>query len=400
VPNCPIWLIKEGYVVKSFLLNSFCLILLFASLNTAASLDYRLEYLGLRAVPDGRCPYFVTQSGVVAGDYTKHGRDAQPFIWKDGVAHDLNPPDGYKYIYIDAANNEGMVLASVSKKSGEPEACLCELSRDGTITYQMITAPGKGRTMGRCISDTGQIAGMTGGLRAFVWKSGVLKLLPVPDGVTRTEAWAINDKDQVAGTVYSSSGTTPVGSALLWSGDTVKVIAIPEGCDSAQPMFLNNKGAMVLRGSKAGSAAPRWFYWSDAGMQEILLPEERTYPVIRGFNDRGEAIGDYRYGGNTYAFVWQDGKLRYLSTLRQVPGAMEGALAINNLGQIVGHSTSRQCGVQAVLWQEGLAVPLASSRGERQIAGYAHYINDAGVILGRVEVDPGLWQIVLWHPER
>lgn len=390
---------SRGFVLKTSLLSLFCVVFLLASLTSAAPLGYKLEYLGLPAVPDGFCPYFVTKSGLVAGQYSKGNGNSQAFIWKDGVSYDLKPPDGYTHISVVDTNNQGLVLASVQKKIGEPEACLCELTKDGTVTYKVITCPGKTRCSGRCIGDDGQVAGTTDGyLTAFVWKDGTTKLLQSPIGVSETEAWAANDVGDVAGTARTSSDKTLRGSAVLWSASGVKVLDKPEGCDWVRPMFLNNKGAMLLRGDKSDSSVSRWFYWVTAGVQEIVLPEERTYSAITGLNERGEVIGEFRAGGKTYAFVWQDGKLHYLSTLRQTLGNMERSCAINNRGEIVGHSGGLDCGFQAVVWEEGRIMVLESPDHKQHLNSVAHYINDDGVILGKVEVEPGNWQIVLWRP--
>ena len=78
-------------------------------------------------------------------------------------------------------------------------------------------------------------------------------------------------------------------------------------------------------------------------------------------NDRGQVVGSsLTRSGEEHAFLWQDGVMTDLGTLR---GKNYGtyAFAINDLGQVLGYSNDH-----AFLWQDGVMTdlgPLAPGRG-------------------------------------
>jgi len=69
-------------------------------------------------------------------------------------------------------------------------------------------------------------------------------------------------------------------------------------------------------------------------------------------NDRGEVVGSsLTTDGQTHGFLWRDGAMIDLGTLG---GSRSVAVAVNNLGQIVGESsTAGDLESHAVLWSIG-----------------------------------------------
>lgn len=86
-------------------------------------------------------------------------------------------------------------------------------------------------------------------------------------------------------------------------------------------------------------------------------------------NDRGEVVGSY----GERAFVWRQGRTRYLRTLGGSGGMATG---INNRGQVVGYSRTPDMRMHAVLWS-GTGI---RSLGTAEATATA--INDHGVIVG------------------
>src|SRR3989442_10079197 len=80
-----------------------------------------------------------------------------------------------------------------------------------------------------------------------------------------------------------------------------------------------------------------------------------------GVNDVGQVVG----GTSTvsvagHAFLWQDGAMTDLGTLGGIGSA---ALDINDLGQVVGGSGTASGGNHAVLWQNGAMPDLGTPPG-------------------------------------
>ena len=120
----------------------------------------------------------------------------------------------------------------------------------------------------------------------------------------------------------------------------------------------------------AGQAEGRWVI-TDLG----TLGGRRSEPVA--INERGQIVGySTTKDRSVHAFLWEKGKLRDLGTLG---GEDSFAEDINDRGQIVGSADTKRGVGRAFLWENGKMRDLGTLGGQDS---WAHAINDRGQVVG------------------
>lgn len=128
------------------------------------------------------------------------------------------------------------------------------------------------------------------------------------------------------------------------------------------------------------------FLWTpQGGMVDIPFPAGTTTRRAEGVNGAGRIVGSAGFpndGLGVLAFVYDspNGQLRNLGTL---PGGnVSEALAVNELGQVVGYAMNISTGIPpstAFLWQDGAMATLELPVGPHAVA---LDINDRGQVVG------------------
>ena len=185
---------------------------------------------------------------------------------------------------------------------------------------------------------------------------------------------ALNDLGEVVG------GSR--GKAVLWRNGGVIDLGDNVGTGSAGNA-INNRSEVVGDHFNAFG-----FYWKDGQLQRLFPECDRS--EAHDINERGQSAGICGAGGDgTSAAVQQrDGRVVLLEDL---PGGQEwsDAWAINDGGEVVGHSSGLSNLLDAVSWQAGTVEPLGS-------AGSALDINNRGQIVGIVPLPQNQQLAVTW----
>jgi len=208
------------------------------------------------------------------------------------------------------------------------------------------------------------------------------------------EARAINNLGEMVG--WSSTPTSPARAVVWWLDDPQAFpfdIGALAGTDGATAMAydLNDLG-QIVGGSEStdGSEGFHAFLYQDGLM--AALPElydgygSEAFSINENSQIVGYCAATDPQEGPTYGALWEEGTVIDLGAL--FPLGYTYALAINNLGQIVGQAYedpyTGNDSVRAIIWDEGVPVDLndliPADAGIELLAAYD--INDHGRIVG------------------
>lgn len=192
----------------------------------------------------------------------------------------------------------------------------------------------------------------------------------------------------------------PAGPALgAASTETYEAVAL--GGNHSSAIEMNDHGVLV--GVADVRSAERAVYWtiSDAGTVtgpvDLGLDGGRSFP--RAVNNAGRIIG--RDGPD--GFVYDLAAATLVKLTRPEGAASSEPWGINNAGVAIGTASfgdGTQSQPQAVLWLDPLDVnraPAILPRLAGDVAGWARFINDQGVIVGYSIAEDGTRRQVRWR---
>jgi len=179
----------------------------------------------------------------------------------------------------------------------------------------------------------------------------------------------INNNTQVA-------GNNTNGQALLWENGNITVIGTLPGHRESFPTGISDTGQIA--GLSFGLIPARAFLWENGVMMDLGTLPGYTTSQAGGINNFGQVVGRSRGGSPIeQAFIWENGVMTGLGTLG---GSESEATAINDLGQVVGHSLTASGGANRnpFLWENGNMIDLGVILG----TAIPTDINNAGLVVG------------------
>jgi probable HAF family extracellular repeat protein len=264
------------------------------------------------------------------------------------------------------------------------------------------------------INESGQVVG-----GRYIWTpgAGVQDLGTL--GGTSTDAYAINNLGQVAGT---SSTATGERHAFLWTpGQGMRDLGTLGGGSSSTARGVNDQGQVVgeVTLPPVGPLRPakHAFLWTPGqGMQDLGTLGSLGSTIAFDINNAGQVVGRAFSADQVVspptdpelfsrAFLWAPGQ--GMRDLGDLGGGHSIAYAINDAGQVVGRSwlatVIPEYGIpyRAFLWtsDDGMRNLGSLETGPSASAGYG--INEAGQVVGMTDAGPyflgnGPLQAFLW----
>jgi hypothetical protein len=237
------------------------------------------------------------------------------------------------------------------------------------------------------VNDAGDVVGeiwcLGGPEKPFVWRDGVMTLLPLPPGTSQGFAKQINSAGQIAGYV-----ATDHWMAIRWEPDGTFADVL-DG-EAGFLLGLNDQGDVV------GYDDDGAFAIIDGEMRDIgaLLDDNVSWPLA--INSARQVVGTYDVNGleGHRAFLWERGEITELNELLE--GATEAyATRVNADGVAVGYTLGPS---RAVRWIAGVGEFLEVIPGFTYSGAFD--VSDAGRTIGKawggMMVPPGggglLWQ--------
>src|ERR1700722_1886667 len=226
----------------------------------------------------------------------------RPFLWRDGHMMAL-PTLGGNNGQASAINNREQIVG-ISETTVPDTGC--PPSKPGKTISPVLWEKGEARALPTVagdpdgfvqgINDRGRAVGSSGtctniATHAVLWKNDTAFQLP-DLGPTGSDAYAINDRDQIVGYVTSPDGTTIF--AAIWQNGGVTSIPTLPGDSAAFATGINNQGQVV--GSTFNSTGwSHGFISQDGVMTDLntLIPGDSNLFIIAAsnINVRGQISG-------------------------------------------------------------------------------------------------------------
>lgn len=178
----------------------------------------------------------------------------------------------------------------------------------------------------------------------------------------------------------ATENVPPQPSSLHADGTCVHAATIGEGL---KPKAMNRRGVVV------GEGPAHAFVWS--GYRAVELPG--VHGAALALNDLGIIVGTVEPsdGAEPHAVRWRDGVMEDLGTLG---GTYSKALDVNDRGEIVGYAATREGRSHAFIWRDGTMTDLGTLGGTE---GGATGMNERGQVIGwSLTARPVEWHAFLW----
>jgi probable HAF family extracellular repeat protein len=366
---------RNGGNMKSMFIFGASLITSLAMAQSAHT--YSVQDLGLVGGSPGE-PYFIANNGLSAGAAVTANNQSHATVWFMGFKLDLATPGlGGLNSLASSVNDKGQVVGGAQTTVANSED-FCGFNSYGVAKSSTACLP-------------------------FVFQNGVMTKLPTlggPNGIAnsinnRSEAagWAetINkDPNPACGVLQfqpvvwgtTSTRTLPTfpgdpDGVAAWINDNGQVVGATGTCGAFNPnsgLFLVEKHAMLWEAGAAINLGNLGGTGTNGGHHACAI------------NNRGQVVGHSDLTGDTtfhtFLWTWETG-MKDIGTL---PGDFAStAVSINDPGVIVGLSLDSNFNSRAFVWESGTMTDLnavLTSNPQKLYLLLAYSINAGGEIVG------------------
>ena len=413
---------RLGILAAAILASLAMPALLAAQGHPAQSTRYTLVDLGTFGGPNsfviGSTP--INERGTVAGVADTSVFDPicgcvayHAFEWQDGTLTDLGTLPGGSLSGAFAINSPGAVGGASANGLTDPdtgtEAFVAAIWRRNGEVVDLGTLGGsfslafalndREEAVGAATNTTPDSDGFGEALIGFpsatrwhaaVWLNGTLQDLGTLGDGPDSSAFFVNERGQVAGVSYTDSIPTvfgfPTVHPFLWESGQLRDLGSLGGV-YATPNDLNNRGQVVGYSTLTGDLGGHAFLWTHGAMQDLgTLSGDSGFSEANAINDDGEIAGHTSTAdGALRGFRWERG---VMADLGSVPGYDCGNTdGINAEGTIVGwaHPCDESAPDHAFLWEKGrpgIDLNTLVPPGSDLELIEANSINDRGEIAG------------------
>lgn len=239
------------------------------------------------------------------------------------------------------------------------------------------------------LNENDQVVGMAenpnGYPRAFVWDkvNGMQNLGTM--GASQAWAYGINDQGQIVGSVRSGAKTTAfvyqeIGGVGFMSPLN---LGIPSS-DGSQARDINNNGMIVgdVYNPTEGTGYAYMYELSSGTVTNLGTLSDGDYAMAWAINDHDQVAGssDTVIQGHIHAFRWEGGTMNDLGTL--YGDYLTFGFGINDYGVVVGEARDSEFRQRAFRIEPGGSMENLGVIGEESDVSGAEAINNSGVIVG------------------
>jgi probable HAF family extracellular repeat protein len=337
-------------------------------------LHYRVKDLG-KVGPPG--PEFITNNGLISGAAAIPDGAMHAVLWYKRLKLDIGKPGfGGPNSAAFGVNERGQAVGAAQTLDTNDED-FCGFNAYGLLPSNTTCLP-------------------------FLWQNGKMSRLPTLGGANGS-ANRINNRGEAAG--YAETKTLenacPVSQfkPVIWKNGKIHELPTFQDDTDGVAAWINDRGQVVgASGTCASSFNPNSglylvenhaLLWEKDGKVTDLGNLGGTGGIAGNhscaINNRGQVVGHSETSNNKtfYGFLWTEEKgMKPLGTLPG--GAASLALGINDRGEVVGASLDASFVPTAYVWEDGLMTDLNTlihgSSGLSLLL--ANSINDRGEIVG------------------
>jgi probable HAF family extracellular repeat protein len=342
-------------------------------------------------------PYGISNNGLVVGAAASSATIMHAVLWYNTLKIDIGTPG------LGGPNSAGFGVNQLGQVVGQAESSVpnnedfCGFNAFG---FPSFTA---------CLP--------------FVWQFGQMTKLPTLGGANGV-AIGINNRSEVAGYAETTNAdpnpACPVSQfePVIWERGQIHELPTYPGDTDGIAIMINDKGQGVGASGACATFNPlSGFYfmdvhamlWESDGSYHDLgnLGGTGAYPVgnfALAINNQGQVVGHSNLPNNTtfHAFLWtSETGMQDLGTL---PGDVASlAIDINDGGEAVGASLDANFNLHPVLWENGAPVDLNTlvvSNAAKLTLQLAWSINSRGEIVGFAATSTGETHGFLATPQR